>query len=77
MTFATQTLFLIFFTLAASLVLTLLINRVRRWRQRQRDEAQNREAEYENTIRQSHTESPSGCRSGRCDSTSAASRGRR
>jgi tight adherence protein C len=58
MTFTTQTLFLIFFTLAASLVLTLLINRVRRWRQRQRDEAQNREAEYENAIRQSHTESP-------------------
>tara|TARA_R110002072_G_scaffold99008_1_gene217944 strand:+ start:46366 stop:47697 length:1332 start_codon:yes stop_codon:yes gene_type:complete len=56
MNLSTQTLFLIFFTLAASLVLTLLINRVRRWRQRQRDEAQIREAEYEDAIRQSQAE---------------------
>ncbi len=59
MTITTQTLFLAFFTLAVTLVLTLLINRVRRWRQRQRDEAQIREAEYEDAIRQSHTESRS------------------
>lgn len=57
MTVTTQTLFLVFFTLAVTLVLTLLINRVRRWRQRQRDEAQIREAEYEDAIRQSHAES--------------------
>ena len=56
MNLSTQTLFLVFFTLAASLVLTLLINRVRRWRQRQRDEAQIREAEYEDAIRQSQVE---------------------
>jgi hypothetical protein len=56
MNISTQTLFLVFFTLAASLVLTLLINRVRRWRQRQRDEAQIREAEYEDAIRQSQAE---------------------
>jgi tight adherence protein C len=55
MNITTQTLFLIFFTLAASLVLTLLINRVRRWRQRQRDEAQIREAEYEHAIRSSQS----------------------
>jgi tight adherence protein C len=59
MTITTQTLFLVFFTLAVTLVLTLLINRVRRWRQRQRDEAQIREAEYEDAIRQSHAESRS------------------
>ena len=59
MTITTQTLFLAFFTLAVTLVLTLLINRVRRWRQRQRDEAQIREAEYEDAIRQSHAESQS------------------
>lgn len=59
MTITTQTLFLAFFTLAVTLVLTLLINRVRRWRQRQRDEAQIREAEYEDAIRQSNTESQS------------------
>lgn len=59
MNISTQTLFLIFFTLAASLVLTLLINRVRRWRQRQRDEAQIREAEYEDAIRQSQAETQS------------------
>ena len=56
MNISTQTLFLVFFTLAASLVLTLLINRVRRWRQRQRDESQIREAEYEDAIRQSQAE---------------------
>ena len=59
MNISTQTLFLVFFALAASLVLTLLINRVRRWRQRQRDEAQIREAEYEDAIRQSQAESRS------------------
>jgi len=59
MTITTQTLFLVFFTLAVTLVLMLLINRVRRWRQRQRDEAQIREAEYEDAIRQSHAESRS------------------
>ncbi|NQV24125.1 MAG: type II secretion system F family protein [Rhodopirellula sp.] len=53
MNISTQTLFLVFFALVASLVLTLLINRVRRWRQRQRDEAQIREAEYEDAIRSS------------------------
>lgn len=53
MNITTQTLFLLFFTLAASLVLTLLINRVRRWRQRQRDEEQIREAEYEDALRKS------------------------
>lgn len=61
MNISTQTLFLVFFTLAASLVLTLLINRVRRWRQRQRDEEQIREAEYEDAIRNSqepHQEEP-------------------
>lgn len=56
MTITTQTLFLVFFTLAASLVLTLLINRVRRWRQRQRDEEQIREAEYEDAIRSSQAD---------------------
>lgn len=56
MTITTQTLFLVFFTLAASLVLTLLINRVRRWRQRQRDEEQIREAEYEDAIRTSQAD---------------------
>ena len=56
MNISTQTLFLLFFTLAASLVLTLLINRVRRWRQRQRDEAQIREAEYEEAIRSSQSD---------------------
>jgi len=53
MTISTQTLFLFFFALAASLVLTLLINRVRRWRQQKRDEAQIREAEYEDALRSS------------------------
>lgn len=56
MTITTQTLFLVFFTLAASLVLTLLINRVRRWRQRQRDEEQIREAEYEDALRSSQAD---------------------
>ena len=50
MNISTQTLFMVFFTLAASLVLTLFINRVRRWRQRQRDAEQIREAEYEDAI---------------------------
>ncbi len=53
MNISTQTLFMVFFTLAVSLVLTLFINRVRRWRQRQRDEEQLREAEYEDAIRKS------------------------
>lgn len=56
MNISTQTLFLVFFALATSLVLTLLISRVRRWRQRQRDEAQIREAEYEDALRSSRTE---------------------
>jgi hypothetical protein len=51
MNISTQTLFMVFFTLAVSLVLTLVINRVRRWRQR--DEEQIREAEYEDAIRKS------------------------
>jgi tight adherence protein C len=59
MTISTQTLFLVFFTLAAALVLTLLIIRVRRWRQRQSDEAQIREAEYEDAIRESHLQGQS------------------
>ena len=58
MIISTQTLFLLFFILAASLVLTLLINRVRRWRQRQRDEEQIREAEYEDALRKSQAQSP-------------------
>ena len=53
MNISTQTLFMVFFTLAVSLVLTLFINRVRRWGQRQRDEEQIREAEYEDAIRKS------------------------
>ncbi len=56
MNITTQTLFLLFLTLAASLVLTQLINRVRRWRQRQRDEEQIREAEYEDALRKSQTQ---------------------
>lgn len=56
---STQTLFLVFFTLAAALVLTLLIIRVRRWRQRQSDEAQIREAEYEDAIRKSQVQGQS------------------
>jgi tight adherence protein C len=59
MDISTQTLFLVFFTLAAPLVLTLVINRVRRWRQRQRDEAQIREAEYEDALRESQVEGQS------------------
>lgn len=58
MNISTQTLFLVFFTLAASLVLTLLISRVRRWRQRQRDEAQIRQAEYEDALRNSTPDRP-------------------
>jgi tight adherence protein C len=59
MNISTQTLFLVFFTLAATLVLTLLINRVRRWSQRQRDEDQIREAEYEDAIRKSQVQGQS------------------
>ncbi len=59
MNISTQTLFLVFFTLAASLVLTLLINRVRRWRQRQRDEEQIRAAEYEDAMRSSQADNRS------------------
>lgn len=50
---STQSLFYVFYAMAALTVTVLVFNRVRRWRQRTREEAKLREAEYEDALRSS------------------------